>query len=196
MCCMHRVALCSSTASRTAHRLHLLPVALNALYKPHARYRPGQRPAAARSSSRPVAAVAATVKGRQEQQAPAPRPLLGAEEAFYAEKACTFEDLDINHFVADALKSAGFLRPSRVQVKTESPEQSALHSHTALALFMHQGTAVSMVTMFSQHSSTAQKQPPGAGTCRSLPCLTSLLARMLCWQQRLAAGRHWLTLHP
>lgn len=68
-------------------------------------------------SRRSQTAVQATTAGKQPRVVtPAPRPLLGAEEAFYAESAGSFSDLGIIKTVSDSLKAAGYVKPSRVQV--------------------------------------------------------------------------------
>lgn len=47
---------------------------------------------------------------------PTPRPLLPAEDAFYAESISSFEELGVNKALTDSLEAAGFVKPSRVQV--------------------------------------------------------------------------------
>eukprot|EP00879_Flechtneria_rotunda_P008684 GHRR01009097.1.p1 GENE.GHRR01009097.1~~GHRR01009097.1.p1 ORF type:complete len:519 (+),score=156.17 GHRR01009097.1:211-1767(+) len=52
---------------------------------------------------------------QQQQQAAPPRPLSGAEAAFYAQAASNFSELGVTQAIAEALEAAGFDRPSRVQ---------------------------------------------------------------------------------
>lgn len=51
---------------------------------------------------------------------------LAAENAFYAEEANSFVELGLTPTLADALRTAGFDRPSRVQVSMAGPNSAAV----------------------------------------------------------------------
>eukprot|EP00882_Tetradesmus_deserticola_P023286 GHRQ01025338.1.p1 GENE.GHRQ01025338.1~~GHRQ01025338.1.p1 ORF type:complete len:138 (+),score=33.94 GHRQ01025338.1:131-544(+) len=108
---MQRLATCKTAAAAALPRLQLLHRSSTRLI-----------PAAANNQQLrgiAVVAVAAAARSTQQQQqvpsAPTPRPVQAAEDAFYAEAASSFEQLGIIPAVAEALKAAGFARPSRVQ---------------------------------------------------------------------------------
>jgi hypothetical protein len=84
-----------------------------------------------RSRAATVSAVASQPSKQQQGQQDS------AEEAFYAEAAENFEELGIVPSLAEALREAGFARPSRVQVGvcvrvTPLPTAASWGCHAAL----------------------------------------------------------------
>lgn len=107
---MQRLATCK-TAAAALPRLQLLRKSLTVpLVPPRTHHVRGIT----------VVAAAAAAKKQPRQQVPpvpTPRPVQAAEDAFYAESASSFEQLGIIPAVAESLQTAGFKRPSRVQVR-------------------------------------------------------------------------------
>jgi len=66
------------------------------------------------ATGRSVSSKAAASAHQQQQEEEN-----GAEDAFYAEKAAGFEELGLTPALVQAMRAAGFSRPSRVQVGRE-----------------------------------------------------------------------------
>jgi superfamily II DNA/RNA helicase len=72
-------------------------------------------------------AAASNQAQQQQQQQQQQDQALTAEDAFYAEAVQSFADLGIAPTIVDAMQTAGFTKPSRVQVSLST----AVASHTA-----------------------------------------------------------------
>jgi hypothetical protein len=91
-----------------------------------------------------------------------------AEDAFYADAASSFEQLGIIPAVSDALKAAGFSKPSRVQVCAAGQEPFQLSQVTC-------GASVSGIA----HADTSQCTDTQArySTCFIILCMSSTVCR-------------------
>jgi hypothetical protein len=161
VCQMQRLATCK-TAAAALPRLQLLPRSLTgpvALARSH--------------QHRGIAIVAAAAASNSQRQqklppAPAPRPVEAAEDAFYAEAASSFEQLGIIPAVTDALKAAGFSKPSRVQVCAASSSRSDSAGHLPLPVLVHALQAL-------PHCDLADTDLPCSTCCGSELCMSSTL---------------------
>ena len=102
------LAAAAAVARSSVVAMHLLP---------RAQFAPLATSSTLSYKPRSQIAVLASAAGRKQNLLlPTPRPLLPAEDAFYAASASSFEELGIVAALADSLRAAGFVKPSRVQV--------------------------------------------------------------------------------
>lgn len=108
VCCPQHVTSAAAVANVSLTRMQLVPSSIRVRFL---------TTTSVLHKRRGQTAVSATAPAKQQKVlTPGPRPLLKAEDAFYADSAHSFDQLGITSSLSESLRSAGFMKPSRVQV--------------------------------------------------------------------------------